>query len=198
MYHNVPETKWAYLVLGLLAAIDIIISLRVIPRLVQGNLQLPAEAPLIFILLLALQIIVVWLFWYIRNLLQYYRGLKASYEHELDFTRQLLDTSELGMAVVDHEWRLLYINKKFAELFNMTPTEGIGQRITEICLPGHRDLIEQQQQLFWEGKSSPFPMLLEEPEEPRRSLQVQAAPRRHQGRIVGALISARDLEERVA
>ncbi len=53
-------------------------------------------------------------------------------DHEL---RILVEGMSDGVAIIDREWRLLYVNRKGAELVGKTPADIVGHRLTDL-FPG--------------------------------------------------------------
>lgn len=117
---GVLEMRGAYVVFALLAALDVLVLLRA-ARHWQGDAGALSPdalllASVLAALLLAVQGLLAWLFIRLRRVIRYYRLLKESYEEELLFSRQLMDGSGQGMAILDEHGRFTYTNRRVSDL----------------------------------------------------------------------------------
>lgn len=145
-----------------------------------------ADALLLLILLLTVQLLLLWLFRRIRTLLRLHRQLRHSYEEELHFARQLLECSGEGMIVLDAEGEVRYANSVACKLLGYPHGEVVGQSVVKVIDPAQRQPLEEQWRTRWHCDDQVHTVQIRDNEGQLRSLRAVASPRWHHGRIVGS------------
>lgn len=180
------ELRWAYIAFGLLGAIDLLVAVWTVHHLVQRSEPLKPDAALLLILLLAVQLLLLWLFRRMRTILRQYRQLRDSYEEELHFARQLLECSVEGMMVLDAEGEVRYANSVACKLLGYPPEDVVGQSVVKVIDPAQRQPLEEQWRTRWHCDDQVHTVQIRDGEGQLRSLRVVTSPRWHHGRIVGS------------
>lgn len=192
---GVLEMRGAYVVFALLAALDVLVLLRAAQHW-RGDAGAGALSPdalllasVLAALLLAVQGLLAWLFIRLRRVIRYYRLLKESYEEELLFSRQLMDGSGQGMAILDEHGRFTYTNRRVSDLLGRPEGDLLGHTLLEYTLPEDQAILRAQHEVRWQGEASRYVLRVRDASGTPRTLSVYGSPRWFRGRIVGTLLA---------
>ena len=179
------ERRWAYVAFGLLAGIDVLVGLRILRRVVWHREAVAPDAPFIVLLLLALHVVLLWLFRRIRDMVRYDQHLRTLYEQELAFAQQLLDASTEGLMMFDAEGRITYANRRAAEVLGHLPEALLGRSSLDLLLPEDHAASQQASKRNWSVPQSVYCLRVRDAQGALRRVRVTASPRWYQGRMVG-------------
>ena len=180
------ELRWAYVAFGLLAAIDLLVGLRILERLVWRQGAVAPDAPLFVLLLLALHVVLLWLFQRLRRVIQYDQRLRTMYEQELGFAQQLLDASTEGLLMFGPEGRITYANRRAAEVLGHPQEALLGLSSLQLVPPEDHRASEEQWQQNWGQSQDVYHLRVHDAEGQLRRVRLTASPRWHQGWVVGS------------
>ena len=175
MKPGVQELRWAYVLFGLLALSSFLVVLLV-PRPAAFWVLLP---------LLSVQVLALWLAGRIIRVVRGHRLLKESYEQELDFARQLMESVDHGLTVADERGHFVYINRAFAEMVGRPAGEIVGRSPMDFTVPDDHQKLTQARATRQRGESSTYQTRLQRADGGVIEVQVTGTPRWHQGRLVG-------------
>lgn len=180
------ELKWAYVLLGLVAVLDLLIISRTIHILSHRATQpIPLEAPWVLLIVIGLQVLLVWLFGRLRQVVSYYRRLKESYEEDLDFTRQVIESVAHGLTVVDENGKFVYVNKAYADMLGLKPEQIVGRSPFDFTLPDDHVSLTKAREKREQGQQSTYLSRLRRADGTTLMVRVTGTPRWHHGRVVG-------------
>ncbi|WP_165795272.1 PAS domain S-box protein [Deinococcus koreensis] len=169
------ELRWAYVLFGLLALTSFLIVFLV-PR---------PEAYWLLLPLLSVQLAAIWLAGRIIRVVRGHRQLRESYEQELDFARQLMESVDHGLTVADESGHFVYVNRAFAEMVGRPARDIVGRSPLEFTVPDDHHKLQQARVARQHGKSSTYQTRLRRADGEVVEVQITGTPRWHQGRLVG-------------
>lgn len=184
MYPGIIELRWAYVGLALLVIIDFVVAWQV-----AGPTRL-----ILLGLLLAFQLLAIWIMQRLIGIVRTYRQLKEAYEQELNFTQQVMDSSDQGMLVLDAHGRFAFANKTAAGFMGLQPQDLLGHDPKAFLMPEDQVLFQQQLKERWTGKQASYVLHLRHVDGHSVRVKVKGTPRWHQGRIVGNFATVTALE----
>ncbi|GGI69807.1 PAS domain-containing protein [Deinococcus wulumuqiensis] len=180
------ELRWAYVAFGLLASIDVLVGLRIVRRVIWQPGTAAPDVPVLVLLLLALHVVLLWLFKRVRNMVRYDQHLRAMYEQELNFAQQLLDASTEGLVMFSTEGRITYVNRRAAEVLGHPPEALLGLTSFQLVQPEDYAASEEQWLQSWSRSGEVYRMRIRGAQGEWRQVRVTVSPRWHQGRMVGS------------
>lgn len=121
------DMREVYLAAFFLLAIDALVVWRAVQRLVLHEGTISPDAPLFLLLLLALQILLLIMFFRFRDLVHYDRRLRATTEQQLELSNQILDCLEVAVAVLDENGCYVFANRACAEMLGVPAAQLLGQ-----------------------------------------------------------------------
>lgn len=180
------ELRWAYVAFGLLAAIDVLVGIRIFQRVVWHQGTASPDAPLFVLLLLALHVVLIWLFQRVRDMVRYDQHLRTLYEQELDFAQQLLDASTEGLLMFGVEGRIIYANRRAAEVLGHPSEALLGLSSVHLTPPEDHAQSEEKWRQGWQRSGEVYHLRVRDAQGEWRRVRVTTSPRWHQGRLVGS------------
>lgn len=139
--------------------------------------------------LLATQVIALWLTNRIIRIVRHHRQVRESYEQELDFARQVMESMVHGVTVTDRYGEFMYANRAAAEIYGRPTEEIVGNTAFALTVPEDHHLLRAAQQARQLGRSGAYHVRVQRPGGDRVLVQVTGTPRFHQGRMVGSFAS---------
>ncbi|MFD1731565.1 PAS domain S-box protein [Deinococcus malanensis] len=131
----------------------------------------------------------LWLARRIIRIVRHHRQVRESYEQELDFARQVMESMVHGVTVTDKHGQFVYANQAAAEIYGRPPEEIVGNTAFALTTPEDHHLLRAAQQARQRGRSGAYHVRVQRPGGEHVRVQVTGTPRFHQGRIVGSFAS---------
>lgn len=169
------ELRWAYALFWLLALDSFLVALLV-PRPAAYWVLLP---------LLAVQLGAAGLMRRVVATVRQYRRLKESFEQELDFARQVMESVEHGLTVLDNQGKFVYVNRAYAEMLGRPVEEIVGRSPFDFTVPDDHASLSRAQAARQQGQSNSYRTRLRRADGRVLDVQITGTPRWYQGRIVG-------------
>ncbi|MFC3831442.1 MULTISPECIES: PAS domain S-box protein [Deinococcus] len=169
------ELRWAYVLFGLLILDSFLVALLV-PRPAAYWVLLP---------LLGVQGLAFWLAQRVIRVVRGYRLLQESYAQELDFARQVMESVEHGLTVLDSSGRFVYVNRAYAALLGRPAAEIVGRSPFDFTVAEDHTHLTQARDARREGRSNTYRTRLRRADGSEVEVQITGTPRLHQGRMVG-------------
>lgn len=175
MRPGIRELRWAYVLFALLALSSFLV-VGLVPRPAAFWVLLP---------LLAVQALALWLAVRVIALVRGHRALRESFQEELDFARQLMESVDHGLTVLDEHGRFMYVNRAYAEMLGRPAAEILGRTPFDFTYPDDFSHLRAAQITRQKGQSSTYQTRLQRADGEVIDVQVTGTPRWHQGRLVG-------------
>ncbi|WP_412026731.1 PAS domain S-box protein [Deinococcus yunweiensis] len=169
------ELRWAYVLFALLA-IDSFQVVLLVPR---------PTAYLVLLPLLMVQVLAIWLAQRLIRVVRGHRLLQESYAQELDFARQVMESVEHGLTVLDSSGRFVYVNRAYAALLGLPAAQIVGRSPFDFTVPDDHTYLTQARDVRREGRSNTYRTRLRRADGSEVEVQITGTPRLHQGRMVG-------------
>lgn len=189
MTDHVREFRWAYVVFLLLVVIDLLMVARAVHQLGQPDFQIPLDAPLFVLILIALQVLLAWLFLRLRETLEHYRHLKEHYEQELTFAHQILDSSQEGMLVLDGEGRISYANAHIGRFLGIEVQQLLGHFSADFLPKEAYGTLREHEGSRLVGTPVQFLLPVRDAAGSLHQVSVVRSPRWYHGRVVGTFVA---------
>ncbi|MFW9788421.1 MAG: PAS domain S-box protein [Candidatus Thorarchaeota archaeon] len=112
--------------------------------------------------------------------------------------RELLRNISEGMAIIDLDEKILFVNKAFAEMLDYTQSELVGMNILDIIAEEDKELILDQTKIRREGVSSSYTHRFVRKDGEHRIVRASAVPSRDDdGQVDGTIAVVTDITERI-
>ena len=175
MKPGLAELRWAYLLFALLALETLLVAWLA-----------PRPAALVLVLpLLAVQGVAMWLAPRIVTLVRGHRLLKESFEQELDFARQVMESVDHGLTVLDGDGRFTYVNRAYAQMLGLPASALVGRTPFEFTVPDDHAQLQEGRRAREAGQASSYRTRLRRTDGTTLDVIVTGTPQWHKGRIVG-------------
>ncbi|MFC4426495.1 PAS domain-containing protein [Deinococcus navajonensis] len=176
MKPGIRELRFAYVLFFLLLLTTVIVVLMV-----------PTPVALwVLVPLMAAQILAMWLAPQVVNVVRHHRRVRESYEQELDFARQVMESMVHGVTVADKHGQFVYANRAAAEIYGREPEEIVGNTAYALTAPEDHHLLRAAQQARQRGQGGAYSIRVQRPCGELVRVKVIGTPRFYQGRIVGS------------
>lgn len=175
MVSGANELRWSYVGMAVMAVIDLLVA-----WLVPGPVRL-----LLLALLLPAQLLAVWLIHRFVLILNGYRTLRESYRQELDFARQVMDSSGQGMVVLDAQGRFSFVNQPAAQALGRPAEQLLGHLPTDFMSAANQAVFQEHLRQRHTGQQSSYTLHVIHDDGSSVPIFIQGTPRWHNGRIVG-------------
>lgn len=182
------EYRLAYAVVALLLVVDVLIGFRISQRVLH-DAPISPDGPVFLLTLVSLQMLLLALFGRLHNTLQANEQLRQSNEAELEFVRQLLDTTSEGILVYNTEGHISYLNQRASEILGHGREALIGKNSMGIVSPEDLSAVKDQAQQSWAVEGDMYRLRVQAADGSLRSIRLVSRPRWYRGRIVGAFAS---------
>ncbi len=189
---HVPEYRWTYVIFAVFLIIDSLMAVRVFQRLIVKNMPISPDGPVFFVLLLGLQILLIWLFARLRQVISHNQQLQHTYKQELDLAQQLMESTDIGLTVMDENGRFVYVNHAFEQLVGRTSSEILNRTPLDFV---DRQSVSSDPRLVpatleqWSGQHLDLRLRLLRPDGQTVDVLLTGKPRHHDGRVVGKIAS---------
>lgn len=175
MKPGLRELRWAYVLFALLALASFLVALLV-PRPTAYWVLAP---------LLTVQVVAFWLAQRIIGVVRGHRLLKESFQQELDFARQAMESVDHGLTVLDTRGRFVYVNRAYAAMLGRPASEIIGRTPFDFTVPDDHAHLTEARVTRQIGRSTVYRTRLLRADGGEIEVQITGTPRLHQGRVVG-------------
>ncbi|THF83637.1 PAS domain-containing protein [Deinococcus sp. KSM4-11] len=169
------ELRGAYALFSLLA-LDSFLVVLLVPRPAAYWVLLP---------LLLVQLGAAWLALRVVNVVRDHRLLKESYEQELDFARQIMESVDHGLTVLDNGGRYVYVNSAYADLLGLPVSEIVGRTPFDFTVHEDHIHLKRARDVRHQGHSDTYRTRLKRVDGSEIEVQITGTPRLHHGRMVG-------------
>lgn len=187
---NLHWIKWATAVF---IALDILIIYRFIHRILLRGEHIPPDAPLFFLLIIGVQILLFTAFRDLKLVTARNQQLYVNYETELSLARQIADGVAVPVGVLDEHGRYVYANPACAEFLGLPVKELLGRNSLEFleALDGRPLSAKSVKELQVEINNQPYvyDVVLRRANGEAMRVNVYSTPRWHAGRLVGVITS---------
>lgn len=180
--------RWAFLIAALLIGIDILVGVRVVQRFLLHQGRVSPDAPFLLLFLLLLQVALLMVFDRWKRTLQEHQRLREVYEHELELSRQIMESVEVGVSVLDAEGRYHYLNRAACELLGISREALLGKTAEEL-VTGTGGLSYQEMAAQSLVTTRQMPVTLRRSDGQLLRVLVKVTPRWYEGRVVGFITS---------
>lgn len=169
------ELRGAYALFMLLALNSFLVVLLV-PRPTAYWVLLP---------LLLVQVGAAWLALRVVNVVRDHRLLKESYQQELDFARQVMESVDHGLTVLDSSGHFVYVNSAYADMLGLPVSDIVGRTPFDFTVHDDHVHLTRAQGVRRQGQSNTYRTRLRNVDGREIEVQITGTPRLHQGRMVG-------------
>ncbi len=115
---------------------------------------------------------------------------------ERDFATKVIQTMGQGLAIIDSERKLTYVNERLAHIFGYEPEELIGKPSTYFTLPEDLHILEEAREIRLQGKSNTYEGRAKKKDGSLIYVSVTGVPIIRDGKVTGAISVLTDLNER--
>lgn len=121
--------------------------------------------------------------------------LEKSLQKEQELTRLVLQTMGQGIAILNHDMIIEYVNPAFCKMLGYTPADLIGKKPYDVTAPEYQSKIPEIYSKRMIGETDQFESRFIHADGRVVPVLITGAPRYENGRIVGAVSTINDITE---
>lgn len=132
---------------------------------------------------------------YLSNWEDRYQKLQQSYNQEIDFSRQIMESVSHGLTISDEHGKFVYVNRAYAEMLGLDAKKIVGKSPFDFTCEQSQDTLMQAFERRQKLESNSYASMLLHSSGKRVKVLIMGTPRTHQGRIVGNVAAIIPLED---